>query len=89
MALAPQQTRGCGYDGHLRCLPPCTRDSAVMRRGARRRYTALEELAQAADGDARRFGGFRSSWRAQIKEELRIKGRSGQGAKGTGAAVEG
>jgi len=60
-----------------------------MRRGARRRYTALEELAQAADGDARRFGGFRSSWRAQIKEELRIKGRSGQGAKGTGAAVEG
>ncbi len=63
--------------------------SAMMCRGARRRYTALEELAAAADGDVRRFGGFRTSWRAQIKEELRIKGRSGLGAKGTGAAAEG
>ncbi len=36
------------------------------------RYEALEEVAGAADGDARRFGGFHSSWRQQVADELRI-----------------
>ena len=36
------------------------------------RYVALEEVAGAADDDARRFGGFHSSWRQQIADELRI-----------------
>ena len=36
------------------------------------RYVALEEVAGAADDDARRFGGFHSSWRQQIADELRL-----------------
>ncbi|KAK9843432.1 hypothetical protein WJX81_002242 [Elliptochloris bilobata] len=38
-------------------------------------YAALEELAGAADGDARRFGGFHSSWRQQMADELHITRR--------------
>lgn len=70
-AALPAPTRGSQLDSDrfaAERLETCVLSDALLAC----RYVALEEVAGAADDDARRFGGFHSSWRQQIADELRI-----------------